>query len=160
MLWYDDMIYFTSYVINSYSAQLQLIWIFLWKPAMWRVEERVDSSSQTQWIQQVRQLAHSLSTNRETTILKSVTTITTENAFTSTSTTLKSKAVILAEKLSKLCTCINTRTHTCLTALFPGLPKWAGTRKVKPIWILLKQETVSGSGISWPYACLHLAPER
>ena len=30
-----------------------------------------------------------------------------------------------------------------------GLPGWAGTRKVKPIWILLKQETVSGSGISW-----------
>ena len=26
---------------------------------------------------------------------------------------------------------------------------WAGTRKVKPIWILLKQETVSGNGISW-----------
>jgi len=26
--------------------------------------------------------------------------------------------------------------------LFPGLPGWAGTRKVKPIWILLKQETV------------------
>ena len=37
--------------------------------------------------------------------------------------------------------------HTRLTALFPGLPGWAG--KVKPIWILLKQETVSGSGISW-----------
>jgi len=43
----------------------------------------------------------------------------------------------------------HTRTHTRLTALFPGLPGWAGTRKVKPIWILLKQETVSGSGISW-----------
>ena len=40
-------------------------------------------------------------------------------------------------------------THTRLTALFLGLPRWAGTRKVKPIWILLKQETVSGSGISW-----------
>jgi len=40
-------------------------------------------------------------------------------------------------------------THTRLTALCPGLPRWAGTRKVKPIWILLKQETVSGSGISW-----------
>ena len=40
-------------------------------------------------------------------------------------------------------------THTRLTALFPGLPAWAGTIKVKPIWILLKQETVSGSGISW-----------
>ena len=43
----------------------------------------------------------------------------------------------------------HTHTHTRLTALFPGLPRWAGTRKVKPIWILLKQETVSGSGISW-----------
>ena len=42
-----------------------------------------------------------------------------------------------------------TRTHTRLTALFPGLPGWAGTRKVKPVWILPKQETVSGSGISW-----------
>ena len=40
-------------------------------------------------------------------------------------------------------------THTRLTALFPRLPRWAGTRKVKPIWILLKQEAVSGSGISW-----------
>jgi len=44
----------------------------------------------------------------------------------------------------------NTHTHTpVLMALFPGLPRWADTRKVKPIWILLKQETVSGSGISW-----------
>ena len=42
-----------------------------------------------------------------------------------------------------------THTHTRLTALFPGLPGWAGTRKVKPIWVSLKQETVSGSGISW-----------
>ena len=40
-------------------------------------------------------------------------------------------------------------THTRLTALFPVLPGWAGTRKAKPIWILLKQETVSGSGINW-----------
>jgi len=36
-----------------------------------------------------------------------------------------------------------------LTALCPGLPRWAGSRKVEPIWILLKQETASGSGISW-----------
>ena len=43
----------------------------------------------------------------------------------------------------------HTHAHTHLTALFPGLPRWAGTRKVKPIWILLKKETVSGSGISW-----------
>ena len=52
-----------------------------------------------------------------------------------------------------LCTVsLNSRvlyTHTRLTVLFLGLPRWAGSRKVKPIWILLKQETVSGSGISW-----------
>ena len=36
-----------------------------------------------------------------------------------------------------------THTHTRLTAVCPGLPGCAGTRKVKPIWILLKQETVS-----------------
>jgi len=29
----------------------------------------------------------------------------------------------------------HTHTHTRLTALCPGLPRWAGTRKVKPIWI-------------------------
>ena len=40
-------------------------------------------------------------------------------------------------------------THTRLTALCPGLPGWTGTRKGKPIWILLKQETMSCSGISW-----------
>jgi len=34
-----------------------------------------------------------------------------------------------------------THTHTHLTAFFPGLPKWAGTRKAKPIWILLKQDS-------------------
>ena len=39
--------------------------------------------------------------------------------------------------------------YTRLTALCPGLPGWAGTRKLKPIRILLKQETVNGSGISW-----------
>jgi len=42
-----------------------------------------------------------------------------------------------------------THTHTRLTALCLGLPGWAGIRKVKLIWILLKQEMVSGSGISW-----------
>jgi len=39
-------------------------------------------------------------------------------------------------------------THTPVR----GLPRWAGTRKVKPIWILLKQETVSGSGSAGPHA--------
>ena len=43
----------------------------------------------------------------------------------------------------------STHTHTRLTALCPGLPGWAGTRKAKPIWILVKQEIVSGNGINW-----------
>jgi len=44
---------------------------------------------------------------------------------------------------------MHTCIHARLTALCPGLPGWACTRKVKPIWILLKLETVSGSSISW-----------
>jgi len=42
-----------------------------------------------------------------------------------------------------------THTHNRLTAVFLGSLGWAGTRKVKPIWILQKQETMSGTGISW-----------
>jgi len=45
---------------------------------------------------------------------------------------------------------IYTYTHgrADLKALCTWLPGWAGTRKVKPIWILLKQQ-MSGSGINW-----------
>ena len=53
-----------------------------------------------------------------------------------------------------------THTHTRLTALFPGLPGWAGTRKAKPVWILLKQETVSGSGISCLQVCNSLQTDN
>ena len=43
-----------------------------------------------------------------------------------------------------------THTHTHpFNSRLSGTTRWAGTRKVKPIWILLKQETVSGSGIRW-----------
>jgi len=49
--------------------------------------------------------------------------------------------------------------NTRLTALFPGLSRWASTRKAKTIWILLKQETVSGSGISWA-VCKSAASSR
>ena len=43
-----------------------------------------------------------------------------------------------------------TKLHTHpFNGTFSGTTGWAGTRKVKPIWILLKQETASGSGISW-----------
>ena len=35
----------------------------------------------------------------------------------------------------------NERTNTSLMAVFSGLPGWASTRKVKPIRILLKQDS-------------------
>jgi len=43
----------------------------------------------------------------------------------------------------------HTHTHVLwLSGFCLRLHGWAGTRKVKPIWILLKQMIVSGSGIS------------
>ena len=43
-----------------------------------------------------------------------------------------------------------TEEHTHLfNGPLSGTTRWAGTRKVKPIGILLKQETVSGNDISW-----------
>jgi len=44
----------------------------------------------------------------------------------------------------------NTHTHTHLfNGLFSRTTWVSRYQKVKPIWILLKQETVGGSGISW-----------
>ena len=55
------------------------------------------------------------------------------------------------EEISQRFWCVRSNTHTYtdtrLTTLFPGLPGWADTRKVKPVWILLKQETANGNGI-------------
>jgi len=70
-----------------------------------------------------------------------------------TDTTLCCKETWLPPKVRIL----SSGTHSHLTVLCPGLPGWAGTRKVKPIWILLKQEAVSGSGISWAI-CKQSAP--
>ena len=58
-------------------------------------------------------------------------------------------AIYLADPITKSFSGqAHTHTHTRLTALCPELPGWASTRKVKPSWILLKQEVLSGSGIS------------
>ena len=55
----------------------------------------------------------------------------------------------LADEDELVCELHDNHTHTHpFNGPFLGLPRWAST-KVKPIWILLKQETVSGSGISW-----------
>ena len=54
----------------------------------------------------------------------------------------------------------HTHTHTRLTALFPGLPSWASTRKVNQsgfYWSKRQWVAVASAG---PYASLHLAPNR
>jgi len=58
-------------------------------------------------------------------------------------------------------------THTHLfSGPFSRTTRVSRYQKGKPIWILLKQETVSGSGISWamasagPCASPHLAPDN
>jgi len=54
----------------------------------------------------------------------------------------------------------HTHTHTRLTALFSGLPGWAGTRKVNQsgfYWNKRQRVAVASAG---PYASLHLAPDR
>ena len=44
---------------------------------------------------------------------------------------------------------ISTTTVLRPCGFYPGLPGWAGTRKVKTSLDLFKQEIVNGSGISW-----------
>jgi len=49
-------------------------------------------------------------------------------------------ALVNQKLSSRIHTYTHTHTHSHhLTALYPGLTRWAGTRNVKPIWILLKQ---------------------
>ena len=72
-----------------------------------------------------------------------------ELAIWSTPAVCLSFTTYMAVMCTRQCISIHTHLFTRLTALCPGLPRWAGTRKEKPIWILLEQEIVSGSGISW-----------
>jgi len=50
--------------------------------------------------------------------------------------------------------CKQTHTHThTFNCPSSGTTRVSRYYKVKPFWILLKQETVSGSGISWTIIC-------
>jgi len=69
--------------------------------------------------------------------------------FDSATVGMGSVLTLICQSVSIINSQIHTHTHTRLTALCPRLPGWASTRKVKPTWILLKQETVSGSEIRW-----------
>ena len=55
----------------------------------------------------------------------------------------------LYKKVPKSLKPVSDITNTRLMAHFSGTTRVSRCRKVKPIWILLKQETLSGSGISW-----------
>jgi len=54
---------------------------------------------------------------------------------------------------------INTHTHT-YTHLFSGTTRISRCQKGKTNLDFTEGEIVSGSGVSWPYASLHLAPDR
>jgi len=61
--------------------------------------------------------------------------------------------------------CLHGNTHTHTHRFYGPLDfgqDYPGEPVPEPMWILLKQETVSDSGsvISEPYANLHLAPDR
>ena len=54
----------------------------------------------------------------------------------------------------------STHTHTSLTAIFPGPPGWAGTRKVNKSGFYWSKEQWVAVASAGPYASLHLAPDR
>jgi len=63
-----------------------------------------------------------------------------------------------------LCTTAHHRhsqlhTHNRLTALFPGLPRWAGTRKEKTNLDFTEARQWMAVASAGPYASLHLAPD-
>jgi len=51
-------------------------------------------------------------------------------------------------------------SHTHLTVPFLGLCRWAGTRKVKPIWIYWSMRQWVAVASAGRHASLHLAPDR
>ena len=52
-------------------------------------------------------------------------------------------------------------THTLpFNGPFPGLPRWAGTRKVKPIWIYWSKRQWVAVASAGPHASQYLAPDN
>ena len=52
-----------------------------------------------------------------------------------------------------------TNTHP-FNGPFSGLPGWADTRKVNPIWIYWSKRQWVATASAGPYASLHLDPDR
>jgi len=55
---------------------------------------------------------------------------------------------------------IYTQSFYCSSGFCPGLPRWAGTRKVKPIWIYWSKRQWVAVASAGPYANLHLTPDN
>jgi len=56
--------------------------------------------------------------------------------------------------------CLYNNNNTRLLALCPRVPRWAGTRKVKPVWIYWRKNQWVAVASSGPYASLNIAPDR
>ena len=56
--------------------------------------------------------------------------------------------------------CRSINSDTRLTALFPGLPRWASTRKVNQSGFYWSKRQWVAMASAGPYASLHLAPDR
>jgi len=67
---------------------------------------------------------------------------------------LSKNSTLIARECQLLSVCIPVQLsvitlHLFNKASFPGQPGKAGIRKAEPFWILMKQEMMGGSGISW-----------
>ena len=70
------------------------------------------------------------------------------------------KGTVQYYTMTRLHTHTHTHTHIRLTALCPGLPRSAGTRKVnQPGFYWSKRQWVAVASAG-PYASLHLTPDR
>ena len=79
------------------------------------------------------------------------------------------KPVPIAKFAAEFLSARHTHTHTqsfyCSSGICPGLPRWAGTRKVKirkvkPIWIYWSKRQWVAVASAGPYTSLHLIPDN
>jgi len=61
---------------------------------------------------------------------------------------------IVAFSIISNITTIHVYYYTRLMALCPGLPGWASTRKVKPVWIYWSKRQWVAVASAGPYSCI------
>ena len=95
-----------------------------------------------------------------TTTLTTTTTTVTSLAPSMDCMTCSATSRLHSEIYTQYNTHTHTHTHTRLTALCPGLPGWAGTRKVNQSGFYSSKRQWVAVASAGPYASLHLAPDR